>query len=69
MKKMYDSGFEVAILVIVAICFGIFWGGKVYGTRVMEHQAITRGYASYCPNTGDFAWAGECEVSTQGENK
>lgn len=27
----------------------------------LQHQAIERGYALYCPTTGDFAWKGECD--------
>lgn len=27
----------------------------------IERQAIERGYALYCPTTGDFAWKGECD--------
>lgn len=66
---MTINGFDTALLVIAAIIFGFFLGGHVYGTHIME-QAIDRGYASFCPNTGDFAWAGECEVPTErGENK
>jgi hypothetical protein len=26
-----------------------------------EEQAIERDYGLYCPNTGDFAWKGECD--------
>jgi hypothetical protein len=25
-----------------------------------EQQAIERGYALHCPDTGKFAWKGEC---------
>ena len=30
------------------------------GTR-LQHQAIERGYALYCPITGEYAWKGECD--------
>jgi hypothetical protein len=60
---MNINGFDTAILVIACVIFGFFWGGHVYGTQIME-QAIDRGYASFCPNTGDFAWVGECNLNT-----
>jgi hypothetical protein len=25
-----------------------------------QRQAISRGYAIYCPGSGEFAWLGEC---------
>lgn len=28
--------------------------------KTVRAQAVERGYAVYCPETGDFAWEGEC---------
>ena len=45
----------------------LFWKADAYGDRMqsrfidMQHQAIERGYALYCPRNGEFAWVGECE--------
>lgn len=25
-----------------------------------QHEAISRGFALYCPGDGEFAWIGEC---------
>lgn len=46
-----------------------FCVGGVVGTAItsfifvskFEADIIRRGYAQYCPTTGDFAWKGECE--------
>lgn len=29
--------------------------------RLIRLDAIERGYALYCPTTGEWAWKGECE--------
>ncbi len=65
---MMVSGLEAGIVIIAVFCFGIFYGGQVYGIHIMEKDAVTRGHGLYCPNTGDFAWVGECNLNTkQGE--
>lgn len=61
---MYASGFEGAVIIIIAIVIAIFFSGQLHGTNLMQKEAISRGYASYCPDTGDFAWNGECNLNT-----
>lgn len=34
--------------------------GTGNGRHLMEQEAIARGYALYCPDTGVFAWNDEC---------
>lgn len=55
--------------------WGDFWAGAILmgvalvvlfsfvttTLTVPKHEAVSRGYALYCPTTGDFAWKGECE--------
>jgi hypothetical protein len=52
------------ILLIIVLCIGIAAGfglGSEHAGSDYEEQAISRGYALYCPTNGDFAWNGECE--------
>lgn len=44
------------LLVIVGIIIGAFGMQNTY-----QKEAIQKGYALYCPDTGEFAWKGECE--------
>lgn len=55
------SGFEVAVIIIIMICAGIFFGGSYYGKYEFKAQAVERGYAEYCSTTGNWSWIGECE--------
>lgn len=47
------------VFFMVGALIGIFAGHQMR-ERTWEHQAIERGYALHCPDTGDFAWKGEC---------
>ena len=38
---------------------GIIWTAAKPPDR--EAEAIRRGYALHCPQTGEFAWKGECD--------
>lgn len=49
------------------IPFGIFLGlllgvfvTILISDAVWRRDAIEHGFASYCPNTGNFAWTGKC---------
>lgn len=54
-----------------AFCCGMFLGGLFTAFMIMastkpprvelQIEAIQRGYALHCPQTGDFAWKGECD--------
>lgn len=51
---------------VVGVILGIALLGKLIEAinepvNDMQHQAIERGYALYCPADGQFAWVGECE--------
>lgn len=50
---------------IVVLVIGLFIAGWSFGEKMvmgkMETQAISRGYALYCPDNGKFAWVGECD--------
>jgi uncharacterized membrane protein YpjA len=55
-----DDGLGILWLLVVAVFIGFIFG-YMYGEDEMQAQAIQRGYALYCPSSGDFAWQGECE--------
>ena len=45
-----------------AVLTAILSGLMAYDTGDrLKRQAIERGYALYCPTTGDFTWKGECD--------
>lgn len=62
---MIASGFEGAIIILVGIVVAIFFGGQLYGTSLMQKEAVSRGYATYCPADGKFAWMGECGMEEE----
>lgn len=47
----------IGVLAGLVLTFSLTASLVTYG---FEHQAIERGYALYCPDTGNFAWKGEC---------
>lgn len=51
-------------IAIVLTMFGAipFAVGKHFSPEVasLKNEAIERGYALYCPKTGDWAWVGDC---------
>lgn len=51
---------ELAVLVVLAIVAGIFFGGMYAGNYKIKEEAIERGYALYCADTGEFSWKNEC---------
>ena len=62
---MIASGFEGAIVILIVIVVAIFFGGQFYGNSLMQKEAVSRGYASYCPADGNFAWLGECGMEEE----
>ena len=46
----------IAIVLLV-----LFASGFADELRRIKAEAIQRGYALHCPQTGDFAWKGECD--------
>jgi hypothetical protein len=50
----------VGIILGIILCSLLFLP-NVTADSTWEEYAITRGYALYCPDTGDFAWKGECK--------
>lgn len=52
----------VAVLLIGFLCLsvGIILGSMLKGDE-MRSQAVERGYATYCPQNGNWAWKGECD--------
>jgi len=56
---MDDVGSFILVL-IIGFCIGVLVGS--FSTQATyEKNAIQRGYATYCPDTGNFAWKDECE--------
>ncbi len=49
---------------LVPVIFGVLLGSiatYVFTEISWKDELVTRGYAYYCQDTGDWAWAGECE--------
>ena len=44
---------------LIGISVGLFLGSYL-SLDDMQKQAIDRGYGIYCPDTGAWAWKGEC---------
>lgn len=63
---MHASGLEVGFVILIAIIAAIFFGGMYAGSYKMKNEAVERGYALYCADTGKFSWKGECG---KGEDK
>lgn len=50
----FVAGLVLGILVILVLVASI--------TKPMwRNEAVKRGYASYCPQNGEWAWKGECD--------
>lgn len=58
------SNFFWGFILMVAGLTGLFFAGFGIGghtqTLNWQDEIIERGYALHCPDTGDFAWKGEC---------
>jgi len=52
-------GFVLTVLLVVSFFVALAWLDDIGNPR--EAEAIQRGYALHCPQTGDFAWKGECD--------
>lgn len=61
---MKDEGLDwvKTALVIVAFIAGTLFGAHNSEVSYQE-KAIEIGYALHCPDTGDWAWKGECATS------
>lgn len=54
------------LLIVVAMCLSLFLTAlQLYREDRIKAQAIERGYASYCPLDGKWAWKGECGEDTE----
>lgn len=51
-----------AVLAILAFFVGTLFGAHNSENSYQE-KAIEMGYAHHCPDTGDWAWKGECATS------
>jgi hypothetical protein len=57
--QMQDDKFALYLTVFLVFVLGYLFGW-VITAATNEIDAIDRGFALYCPSTGDFAWKGEC---------
>lgn len=51
------------MFLLFVLCFGLASGiaiGHSTTSSIYKKQAISHGYALYCPIDGKFAWQGEC---------
>ena len=54
--------FDDFIPLVVGLFGGLFLGAGLIATGGETHQIIIdKGYGLYCPDTGDFAFTGECD--------
>lgn len=56
---------EYVVAFVIGLAIGIGFLSSVWSTdqdRIWHQEAISRGYGYFCPDTGRFAWKGECEV-------
>jgi hypothetical protein len=54
----------LGVMVFFAVGVALILGGMRgldEGRLEVQAEAIERGYASYCPQDGRFAWKGECD--------
>ena len=51
----------VAVIGFVTLLGYVLWNWTTEPN--WQFEAISRGYAIYCPDNGEFAWIGECEAS------
>ena len=63
-NNYWSAPVVVGWLVITMACFfaGISMGEELAAGK-LHTEAIGHGHGLYCPTTGKFAWAGECEES------
>lgn len=59
------SDIEAALAVIAVVVVAVFFTGARYGTTIIREEAVLKGYAIYCPDSGDFAWNNECGSNKQ----
>ena len=57
---LFANGAEIVLIVLAAIVAAIFFGGMYAGSYKYKQEAVERGYALYCPDTGNFSWKDEC---------
>jgi hypothetical protein len=57
-----DLGFIIIGLIVGAGLYIMILGSGISNNVANKYktQAIERGYALYCPTTGNFAWINEC---------
>lgn len=57
----FGAGFFLGAVFMFVIA-GIAMLGVTRDANTRWHnEIISRGYAQYCPNNGEWAWKGECE--------
>lgn len=49
------------IFFVVAVVHQEFLKTATETLETMTQESISRGYALFCPNTGELAWVGECD--------
>ena len=57
----YHSDFGLGVFLTFVFTGAIYFFLVLIQEYKWEQQAIYRGYASYCPMNGEWAWKGECK--------
>lgn len=59
---MDDGDFLFAVYALMIGFLAGFFLGTVIVTDTYRPEAVSRGFALYCPDDGVFAWKGECDA-------
>lgn len=54
---MKDEVVVIALTILALLCG--FAAGVGVSSNSLKEEAIERGFAQYCPTTGDWGWKGE----------
>lgn len=50
----------IGTLVFVAVFSGGIFAGQHKASLIWHRETVARGLALYCPESGQWAWVGEC---------
>lgn len=57
MQTVSKAQLTLGVIALAAIVTSL---NRYVEVTTIRTEAIERGYAIYCPTTGNFAWKGEC---------
>lgn len=60
-RDNFASGIPGFFAGIILGLLSLYWFGSWETSEIYRKEAIERGYAQYCPLSGNWAWEGECK--------